>query len=125
MYKFAAASEHELIVFGAARPGYRDREVAEWIKFMQENRIQRICCLLTQNQLAHYSDLLGAYREKFGVAQVCWAPIADFQLAQRETLLTQILPFLGSANHEGTRVVVHCSGEYMVEDFLAKTRSPQ
>ena len=31
MHKFAAASETELIVFGAARPGYGDAEIAkEW-----------------------------------------------------------------------------------------------
>jgi hypothetical protein len=34
MHKFAAASENELIVFGAARPGYRDAEIARWIEFM-------------------------------------------------------------------------------------------
>jgi hypothetical protein len=34
MHKFAAASENELIVFGAARPGYRDAEIARWIEFI-------------------------------------------------------------------------------------------
>jgi protein-tyrosine phosphatase len=110
MYMFAAASDRELIVFGAARPGYRDRAVAEWIEFMRGHHIHGVCCLLTQNQLARYSDLLGTYREKFGAERVCWAPILDFQLAQPETLTTQILPFLASANDKGTQVVVHCSG---------------
>jgi hypothetical protein len=35
MYKFAAASEHEIIVFGSARPGYSNIQVHEWIEFMQ------------------------------------------------------------------------------------------
>lgn len=110
MYKFTAASENESIVFGAARPGYSDEEVNQWIKFMQNQHIKRVCCLLPEAQLTRYSDLLGTYRETFGQDQVCWAPIEDFQLADRETLIHQILPFLISANDKAERVVVHCSG---------------
>ncbi|TAG93466.1 MAG: protein phosphatase [Oscillatoriales cyanobacterium] len=110
MYKFAPASEHELIVFGAARPGYRDAELAEWIKFMQQNNIQQVCCLLTESQLIRYSDLLGTYRKIFGFDRICWAPIADFELVKRDILLDRILPFLASANNKGEPVVVHCSG---------------
>jgi hypothetical protein len=55
MYKFAAASANELIVFGSARPGYTNEQVNEWIKFMQNQGIQRICCLLPENQLTFYS----------------------------------------------------------------------
>lgn len=110
MYKFAAAAENELIVFGAAKPGYSDEEVDQWIKFMQNQHIDRVCCLLSKTQLMRYSDLLGTYRERFGLEQVCWAPIEDFQLVERETLIHQILPFLASANDKSERVVVHCSG---------------
>ncbi|MEG4577428.1 dual specificity protein phosphatase family protein [Microcoleus sp. N3A4] len=110
MYKFAAASEHELIVFGAAKPGYRDEEVARWIDFMGRQKIDRVCCLLPDAQLIRYSDLLGTYRKIFGCDRVCWAPIADFELADRETLIDRILPFLASANSTGDRAVVHCSG---------------
>jgi hypothetical protein len=46
MYKFSAASENELIVFGAARPGYSDEQVNEWVEFMQSQEIKRVCCLL-------------------------------------------------------------------------------
>jgi hypothetical protein len=93
MHKFAAASENELIVFGASRPGYRDAEIARWIEFMQENKIDRVCCLLPQAQLIRYSDLLGTYRKIFGYDRVCWAPIVD-----RDILVDRILPFLASAN---------------------------
>jgi hypothetical protein len=58
MYKFAAASEDEQIVFGSSRPGYTEAQVSKWIEFMQERGIQRVCCLLTQKHLTHYSDLL-------------------------------------------------------------------
>jgi protein-tyrosine phosphatase len=110
MYKFAAASENEFIVFGSARPGYTNKQVNEWIEFMQNQGIQRVCCLLTETQLTRYSDLLGTYRKVFGVHQVCWAAIEDFSLANLETLTHQILPFLAIAQQQNEKVVVHCSG---------------
>ncbi|MEG4085833.1 phosphatase domain-containing putative toxin [Microcoleus sp. POL10_C6] len=110
MHKFAAASENEIIVFGAARPGYRDAEIARWIEFMQGHNIKQVCCLLAQTQLIRYTDLLGTYRKIFGCDRVCWTPIADFELVDRDILIDRILPFLESANSKGERVVVHCSG---------------
>lgn len=110
MYKFAAASEDEFIVFGSARPGYTNKRVDQWIEFMQNQGIQRICCLLPETQLNHYSNLLGTYRKVFGLNQVCWAPIEDFKFAVPEILVHQILPFLAIANQQNEKVVVHCSG---------------
>ncbi|MBW4508292.1 MAG: dual specificity protein phosphatase family protein [Scytonematopsis contorta HA4267-MV1] len=112
MYKFAAASESESIVFGAAKPGYSNENINQWIEFMRGQDIKRVCCLLSQTQLAPYSDfdLLEAYRNSFGLNQVCWAPIEDFQLADSETLTQQILPFLADANQKSEKVVVHCYG---------------
>ncbi len=110
MYKFAAASENELIVFGSARPGYTNKQVNQWIEFMQNQGIQRVCCLLPETQLARYSNLLDAYRKVFGLDQVCWAPIEDFNFAAPEILVHQILPFLAIANQQHEKVVVHCFG---------------
>jgi protein-tyrosine phosphatase len=110
MYKFAAASEHEPIVFGAAKPGFSSEKIAHWLGFMQELGIKWVCCLLPQIQLTPYPNLLDIYRATFGPDQVCWAPIADFQLVDRTMLISQILPFLASANEHNERVVVHCSG---------------
>jgi protein-tyrosine phosphatase len=118
MYKFAAASENESNVFVSSRPGYTKVQVSEWIEFMQDRGIQRICCLLTQKQLTHYLDLLGNYRQVFGIERVCWAPIEDFSLVTAEILVERILPFLATANspeerlcqRQNERVVVHCSG---------------
>jgi protein-tyrosine phosphatase len=109
-YKFAAASETEAIAFGAARPPYNDKKVAQWIEFMHDRNIQRICCLLSLTQLNHYSNLLEIYRQHFGPSQVYWAPIEDFQLVDYETLTQKILPFLSMANQQNEKVVVHCSG---------------
>jgi protein-tyrosine phosphatase len=110
MYKFAAASENEAIVFGAARPGYSNNKVERWIEFMQEQKIEQVCCLLTHTQLNRYSNLLETYQKIFGLNRVCWTPIEDFQIVPREILRERILPFLSSANDTGERIVVHCSG---------------
>lgn len=110
MYKFAAAWENESIVFGASRPGYLNNQVNDWVEFMKRQSIQRVCCLLCDNQLVHYSNLLGTYRQEFGNQQVCWAPIEDFHLSDLDTLTTKILPFLAEADKQAQKVVVHCSG---------------
>ncbi|BAZ54325.1 dual specificity protein phosphatase (plasmid) [Nostoc sp. NIES-4103] len=110
MYKFAPAEEKEIIVFGAARPGYSNQEVDNWIKFMKHQDIKRVCCLLPDKQLANYSHLLDKYQQEFGNQQVCWAPIEDFCLCDLETLTEKILPFLAEADQQNQKVVVHCSG---------------
>jgi protein-tyrosine phosphatase len=110
MYKFAPASEHEPIVFGAARSGYSDPQVSEWIEFMQHQGIQRVCCLLAGSQLERYANLLEVYRQTFGSEQMCWTPIEDFHWVDPEILIHQILPFLALANQRQQKVVVHCSG---------------
>ena len=111
MYKFNAADEKETIVFGAAKPNYSDEQVVNWIKFMQEQGIQRVCCLLADTQLARYpSSLREIYHQKFGINKVRWAPIEDFHLASQETLTQNILPFLNEALHKQEKVVVHCGG---------------
>ncbi|MDZ8236047.1 MAG: dual specificity protein phosphatase family protein [Nostoc sp. ChiQUE01a] len=109
-YKFAPAWEKEQVVFGAARPGYTNQMVEDWIQFMKGQDIKRVCCLLPDEQLASYSDLLGTYKQKFGSQLVCWTPIADFNLADLETLTQKILPFLIEADKQNQKVVVHCSG---------------
>ncbi len=109
MYKFAAAWEQEDFIFGSEKPGYSNAEANQWVIFMQNQGIQRVCCLLPLSQLAGYpSNLIEVYRQQF--SQVCWAPIEDFQLATRETLIQQILPFLADADLRKEKTVVHCSG---------------
>ncbi len=109
-YKFAAACRREPIVFGASRPGHSNQQVLDWIKFMKHQDIKRVCCLLTEQQLAPYSNLLGIYQQEFGSQQVCWAPVKDFHLCDVETLTQKILPFLITADKQNEKVVVHCSG---------------
>jgi protein-tyrosine phosphatase len=110
MYRFAAASANESIVFGAACPGSTDEQVDRWIEFMLERDIQRVCCLLTKQQLNHYINLLGNYQQAFGKEHVLWAPIEDFSLVTPELLIDRILPFLAISDRQQEKVVVHCSG---------------
>lgn len=110
MYKFAPASENETIVFGAARPQHGNELVKDWLKFMQDQGIQRVCCLLDRSQLEPYDNLLDTYRQNFGLEQVIWTPIEDFHIVEPEILLNQILPFLTLANQLQEKVVVHCAG---------------
>lgn len=110
MYKFAAASENESIVFGSARPGYTNEQLNKWIEFMQGRGIKRVCCLLPKTQLSRYGNLLGVYRQTFGLDRICWAPIEDFHFAKPELLFEKILPFLVLADRQSEKVLVHCSG---------------
>ncbi|MBS3030208.1 MAG: dual specificity protein phosphatase family protein [Dolichospermum sp. DET50] len=110
MYKFAPAWEQETIVFGASRPGYAAHQVYDWIEFMKSQNIQRVCCLLSEKQLANYAHLLDIYQQEFGNQQVCWSPIEDFHLSDLEILTQKILPFLITADKQNEKVVVHCAG---------------
>ncbi len=76
---------------------------------MLASDIQRVCCLLSAEQVGFYQDLLRVYRSHFGAEHVCWAPVPDFQLGDAATLCETILPFLASADEANARVVVHCS----------------
>ena len=115
-YNFGPACPGERIVFGAERPGFDSssvggEEIRQWISFMRQNGIERVCSLLPQDQLAFFTvDLLQEYRWVFGEARVCSAPIADRYLCDAETLYRVILPFLGQAEQWNEPVVVHCSG---------------
>ena len=78
---------------------------------MKQRGIQRVCCLLGNDQLAYYTpDLLKQYREAFGPPNVRSAPVKDYHLCDRKTLETMILPFLNDADDAGTPTLVHCSG---------------
>jgi protein-tyrosine phosphatase len=110
LYKFAAASPAETIVFGSAKPGNSPEQLAQWLTFMTQQGIQRVCCLLPLEQLQPYPDLLAVYHQTFGSSRVLWAPIVDFNVVEHNLLLTQILPFLVEANDQGEKVLVHCSG---------------
>jgi hypothetical protein len=112
---FGPACQDETSVYGARRPGFplpavSPAAVARWIATVRAAGVEQVVCLLPPRQLAGYADLLGAYRQEFGPAQVCWAPVEDFRLIERDLLLDRVLPALFAAERDGARSVVHCSG---------------
>lgn len=110
-FRLGPATHTEAIVFGAQGPAYSVLRIGEWIAYMKEHGIRRVCCLLHDAQLGSYKeDLLATYRRAFGPEQVCWAPIADYHLCDVGLLKDRILPFLKEADSKGEPVVVHCQG---------------
>lgn len=112
---FGPAAPGERTVYGARRPGFPLRRpspaiVSSWIAAVQGAGMRRVVCLLPPRQLHGYDGLLDTYQHVFGAEAVCWAPIADFQLADQALLTGTILPFLFAADARGEPVVVHCSG---------------
>ena len=110
-YNFAPASPDEDIVYGAARPGkytYASSPVEQWITYMRDQGIQRVCCLL-DSKLDLYDDLIGQYETTFGADNVCHAPISDYTMVDQQTYAEQIYPFLAAADAADEPVVVHCS----------------
>jgi protein-tyrosine phosphatase len=103
---FAPASMRDNIVYGADRPGYELEQVNEWIEFMVERDIRRVVCLLSDERLTKYDDLLGAYRRRF--AAVLHAAIDDYGLPTDETL-ERALAALVEAERAGEPIVVHCA----------------
>ena len=115
-FRFGPARVGETSVYGAERPGYNSRSVdagpvQEWIAFMKENGILRVCCLLSPKQLAYYQPaLLDQYGAAFGVVNVCAVEVDDYNLCDQETLELKVLPFFYESDRVTARVVVHCSG---------------
>lgn len=103
---FAPASRRDEIVYGADRPGYTTEYIDEWVDFMVERGVRRVVCLLTQERVARYEDLLGAYGRRF--VAVTHAPIDNHGLPSDE-VLEQALAALFEAERAGERVVAHCA----------------
>ena len=76
---------------------------------MKQNSIERIVCLLDDEQLKHYDDLLGQYRSEFGGENVFNFPIADYTKPNSHQLDNEILPVLRTAFHYEIKTLVHCS----------------
>jgi len=112
-YRFNPAAPDEEIVYGACRPCYswfagENTTVGDWIAFMRDQDIERVCCLLDA-KLDEYDDLLARYRQAFGSRYVCHAPVPDYEVIDRETLHDTVLPFLAAGVAARQRTVVHCS----------------
>jgi len=108
-YAFAPAAPEEGVVYGACRPCYDGGTVEEWIDFVRGQGVERVCCLLDDDHLGLYDDLLGTYREAFGDDDVLHVPVADYDTVAAEAFHGELLPFLRVGAEDGRPTVVHCS----------------
>ena len=111
-HRFAPAAPHEKHVFGACCPGWHsagshEAAVEQWLAFMQDQRIDRVCCLLSGSTSEIGESSLTRYQETFGRQDVLHAPVATGRLVDAETLEVDILPFLRESAEADERVVVH------------------
>lgn len=116
-FRFAPASPTDHYIFGSERPGYGSKSVTklqidEWLSFMDSQNIQRVCCLLDEEQLGFYENpsLLQTYQEKYGPENVLHALVPDFQLCQKDILISKVLPFLEDSKFQRKKTIVHCAG---------------
>lgn len=112
-FNFGPAIPGEKLVYGACRPAHPfcapATTVDQWLSFMDEQDVQRICCLLDSSHLEAYDGLLDTYRRHFGSDAVCHAPIPDFTVVSPDLYHGTISPFLRTATQQSQRIVVHCS----------------
>lgn len=111
-YRFAPAAPRDEHVFGASAPGWHSacgHRVAldRWVAFMQDQRIDRVCCLLSLSRADARESHTDRYREAFGDGNVRHVPLADRRLADPEPLRRDVLPFLADTARADERVVVH------------------
>jgi protein-tyrosine phosphatase len=108
--RFETAAADEEYVYGACEPGwdFEASTIDAWIGFMQENDIERVCCLLSDSQVADHDNLIERYRKAFGADQVLYAPVKDHTLIPKTTFSDDILPFIEDSVTSDNSVVVHC-----------------
>ena len=108
--RFETAAPDDEYVYGACEPGWDSvaSTIDAWISFMQENDIKRVCCLLSDGQVATHDNLIERYREAFGAEQVLHAPVTDHTLIPKATFTDNILPFIQDSVAAGDPVVIHC-----------------
>lgn len=112
-YRFAPAAPDETVVYGACCPswhsaGSHEQAIDQWLAFMHNAGIERVCCLLPGRQLDTHDANLSRYEDAFGTESVRHAPVLDQRLAAIETLQEDVFPFLEDADTVDEPVVVHC-----------------
>ena len=109
-FNFGPACIGETIAYGAQAPDCIN--VMRWVSFMKAQGIQRVCCLLQNEQIdfvysAH--PIRQIYPIEFGIGNICWAAIPDYCLADRDLLLNTIIPFMKESVERNEKVVIHCA----------------
>lgn len=108
-YRFAPAAPDEEFVYGASGPGWHaacdhDTALEAWLTFLHEQDVERVCSLLSGEQLATDE---ARYLDAFGEDAVLHVPLPPGQLVDPEPLRQDALPFVDAAVDDDVRVVVH------------------
>ena len=104
MYGFAPARPGSPI-HGACAPWTGERDVAQWIQFMKDRGVVRVCSLLPPRELGEFAQgLVPIYEREFGRENVLSAHL-DGSLDIGRELFGRVLPFLAASE---ARTVVHC-----------------
>jgi len=103
-FNFARSSARDAIVYGAARPD--GEEVDAWIQLMLAHDIAHVVCLLSEEELADYDDLLGRYRRRFSTVE--HVPLMDLEVPAKQDL-ERALEALTRAERHLEPVIVHCA----------------
>jgi len=53
-FRLSPAYHTESIVFGSQGPALSALRIGQWVAYMKEQGIRRVCCLLHQDQLRAY-----------------------------------------------------------------------
>ena len=108
--RFLSAAEQEKQVYGACEPGFGHsiQTIPDWIEFMQAQQIDRILCLLDQQQLREHDNLIEKYGMAFGTQHVEHVPTSDHRLIPEAALKDEILPVIEQSVEREESIVVHC-----------------
>lgn len=111
-HRFSAAAPEEEYVYGACSPGWHsagshEEALDQWLSFMEDVGVERVCCLLPGRESDLKATNLGRYRDAFGSDDVLHAPVPDSRLVEPTLLREEVLPFLAESVHREQRVVVH------------------
>lgn len=111
-HRFSAAAPEERYVYGSCSPGWHsagshEEALTQWISFMEDVEVERVCCLLPGQKSDLEAANLGRYREAFGTDSVLHAPMPSNRLPDETVLREEILPFLAECVRTEERVVVH------------------
>jgi protein-tyrosine phosphatase len=112
VHRFAPAAPHEDHVFGACAPGWHTAAehptaIEQWVSFMRERDIERVCCLLQMSHSEAMESGFGAYQDAFGSENVKHVPMADRRLVDPDRVRTDVFPFIEASVEADERVVVH------------------
>jgi protein-tyrosine phosphatase len=112
VHNFNPAAKNETIVFGCAAPGFPlgrpGQGMRGWLAMLQQFGVKRVVCLLSEEQIKTYGNLVEACQDAFGPSRFLWAPMRDHHLAPLDVLTERVLPFLEAADQGKERVAVHC-----------------